>query len=57
MKDTVYHTMPENPQMVLDRIDAASATVTGLMLDNLQQNVRRLAEACIAQNGHNFQHL
>jgi hypothetical protein len=39
--------VPETVEILIDRINAAAATVTVEMLENVQLNV----------NGHNFEHL
>jgi hypothetical protein len=42
-----HQTVPETVEILIDRINAAAATVTVEMLENVQLNL----------NGHNFEHL
>jgi hypothetical protein len=47
MYGETHQTVPETVEILIDRINAAAATVTVEMLENLQLNL----------NGHNFEHL
>jgi hypothetical protein len=57
VKARVYHTRPENPEELKDRIRNVFASVDAAMLERVHDcGVRRYAQ-CRERQGHQFEHI
>lgn len=56
IKSAVYRTPVVDQADLINRIFEAAHSIDAEMLERVQNNVIRRAEACIGQHGQNFEH-
>jgi len=56
LKNKIYHTLPENAEILKNRIRNACAEITSLMISRVKENFMRRIVLCLEDGGY-IEHL
>jgi len=56
LKNKMYHTLPENAEILKNRIRNACAEITSFMISRVKENFMRRIALCLEEDGDRIEH-